>query len=150
MLTSTRMGQMILTLAVTQNSPIAGLQKNIGDSADSKMHTGGWYQWAGRPTRGLYYHPNRLSSSEDDMGSYEYGYKEKLLPGYYNDEKPIMLYLLLTHQETDGIEASDEISAAKGYSGSAHKQEALIKILLYAKSTHGGADQLIKNRAFRL
>ncbi len=104
------------------------------------------YQWR-VPYKGCYYKPNQLSDRNDDMGSYQYGYKEV----YYLDTimtKTHFAVFVTDHNRSDGIQAASEYSAGLGNAGSGNAPEILKTILLYAKSTNGQPAQLIKTVHF--
>jgi len=114
--------------------------------ADKSAYTG-WYTWRS-PYVGMYFRPNRLSDNTDDMGSYQYGYKEVYYLNRIETKTHYADFILDT--TLDGMPANDPISAAKGIAGTnssfAHKK--LKQINLYAKDPNGGASHLIKTVHF--
>lgn len=113
--------------------------------SDIKSQTYNMYKWR-MPYTGLYYQPMRLSNKEDNMGSYQSGYKEI----YYLDtiETKTHFAKFVTEERFDGMAANaDDIAAAAGTRG-AGRLKKLKEIQLYAKTSNPSQPQLIKTVHF--
>ncbi|MCB9448330.1 MAG: hypothetical protein H6585_08305, partial [Flavobacteriales bacterium] len=120
---------------------ISGSRDKTSDNLDD------WYKWR-IPYNGMSYQTGEISDPKDNVASVMYGYKEQYILDVIETKTHYAVFE--TSDREDGLEAShnEETASTSSTAKGSHKLKRLDAIKLYARSTNGEPDQLVKTVRF--